>query len=201
MLTTRRLCIFTVEKLKIQFSVRRNDNCIHPGSVRPVLHNWTMILSGFQLCFVVFLASFPCARAEGSSHESQYNGNGTLKDSNGFSNHTRCSWNCTVLYSNLTEQRRTAFAQNRLIAFGYLKMMDEKCVKQTSRNSIGSDIEFFKVLLLANNKLSSFDQAMQISTDLIRMCPHSKELIKGAVSWEIDGRYHDFWPKFPKFKL
>ena len=26
-------------------------------------------------------------------------------------------------------------------------------------------------------------------------------LLKGAVSWEIDGRYHDFWPKFTKFKL
>ena len=28
-----------------------------------------------------------------------------------------------------------------------------------------------------------------------------KVLLKGAVSWEIDGRYHDFWPKFTKFKL
>ena len=26
-------------------------------------------------------------------------------------------------------------------------------------------------------------------------------LFKGAVSWEIDGRYHDIWPKFTNFKL
>ena len=25
--------------------------------------------------------------------------------------------------------------------------------------------------------------------------------IEGAVSWEINGRYHGFWPKFTKFKL
>ena len=121
-----------------------------------------------QLCFAVFLASFPCTRAEGSTHESQYNGNSPEEDDIGTSssNHTTwstCSWNCTVIHSDFPDQRKTIFAKNRLIKLvvEYQKKVNEKCVKHTSRTSRGNFTEYFKVWLPANNKLSSFDNVLQ----------------------------------------
>ena len=118
--------------------------------------------SATQLCVVVFLASFPCTRAEGSTRESQYSGN-TLDDDNGSSNHTTCSWNCTVIHSDFSKQRKTALVKNRLIKLvvEYEKKVNEKCVKRSSRTSSGNATEYFKVWLPANNKLSSFDNVIQ----------------------------------------
>ena len=119
-----------------------------------------------QLCFAVLLASFPCTYAitEGSTRESQYNGN-TLEDDNGSSssNQTTCSWYCTVIHSDFPDQRETTFVKNRLIKLvvEYEKKVNEKCVKHSSRTSSGNATEYFKVWLPTNNKLSSFDNAIQ----------------------------------------
>ena len=123
--------------------------------------------SATQLFFAVFLASFPCTRAEGSTRESQYNGN-TLEDDNGSSssNHTTwstCSWNCSVIHSDFPDQRKKAFVKNRLIKLvvEYQKTVNEKCVKHTFRTSSGNATKYFKVWLPANNKLSTFDNLIQ----------------------------------------
>ena len=116
------------------------------------------MFSAFQLClpcFAVFLTSFPCTRVEGLS-QSQYNGNG-------FNNHTRCSWSCTVIHSDFLEQRKTALVKNRLIKLDieYEKKVNEKCVRHTSRAASGNVTEYFNVWLPPNNKLSSFDNVIQ----------------------------------------
>ena len=132
-----------------------------------------------QLCFAVFLASFPCTRAEGSTRK--YNGN-ILDDDNGSGNHTTCSWNCTVIHSDLSEQRKTTFVKNRLIKLivEYQKTVNEKCVKHTSRNSSGNTTEYFKVWLPANNKLSSFDNVLQSLLNW-GFSPHTEERFKVKV--------------------
>ena len=42
---------------------------------------------------------------------------------------------------------------------------------------------------------------MMMIVIFMKMMMMKMSYLKGAVSWEIDGRYHDFWPKFTKFKL
>ena len=116
--------------------------------------------SATQLCFAFFLASFTCTRAEGSTRE--YNGN-TLRDDNGSSNQTTCSWNCTVIHSDFPDQRKTTFVKNRLIKLvvEYEKKVNQKCAKRSSRTSSENATEYLKVWLPANNKLSSFDNVIQ----------------------------------------
>ena len=134
-----------------------------------------------QLCFAVFLASFTCTRAEGSTRESQYNGN-TLDDDNSSSNHTTCSWNCTVIHSDFPDQKNTTFVKSRLIKLvvEYQKTVNKKCVKHTSRNSSGNATEYFNVWLPANNKLSSFANVMQSLLNW-GFFPHTEERFKVKV--------------------
>ena len=111
--------------------------------------------SATQLCFAVFLASFPCTRAEGSTLESQYNGN-TLEDNHGSSSSilSICSWDCTVIHSDFPDRLIKLVVE-------YEKKINEKCVKRSSRTSSGNATDYIKEWLPANNKLSSFDNVIQ----------------------------------------
>ncbi|KAJ7390671.1 hypothetical protein OS493_023383 [Desmophyllum pertusum] len=116
-----------------------------------------MLSADSQLCFVVFLAAFCHARAE-VNHE-------TLVSSHnhGFGIKTRCSWNCTVIKSDLTEEMKTTIANRKLIRLvvKYEKKVDDKCVNQTSHNLT----EHWQIWL--SNNVSSFVNVMESLSNLI----------------------------------
>ena len=125
------------------------------------------------LCFaVLILAAFSCTQAKSPS---QYNHN---RDDEGFRNNTRCSWNCTVIYSDFAVKRSTDFAVNRIIRLvvNYKTKVDEKCVNHASRISSKNGIEVFKLWLPEKNKLSIIAHEIKRSLDLIfQSISHSAE--------------------------
>ena len=132
--------------------------------------NLMMMLPAFQFaCFAVFIASFSCVKAEVLS-QSQYNGINPLKDDNGFSNHTGCVCSCSVVISDFLEGRKTAFVKGILIKLHikYDIMVDEKCLKRTSLSSSGNAIGCFEVWQPEDtDKIFAFEQAMQVSTNIL----------------------------------
>ena len=155
--------VLTRHKCYQAIKARPNLNLSHSRSVTRPLQSALRMLSAFQLCFAVFVATFRYAQTEVSSH---YN---ALK----VGNNTICSWNCTIIDSDFLAQRKTVFAApNRLIklAVKYQKKVDKKCVNQTSLgNSSGNaTLEHWQVWLPANNKPSSFAHVMERLSNLIR---------------------------------
>jgi len=65
------------------------------------------------------------------------------KPVDGLNDETRCSWNCTVVDSEFSEEMKTTIAKKKMIGLvvKYEKRVTEKCVNQTSRNSSGNITE------------------------------------------------------------
>ena len=70
-------------------------------------------------------------------------------------------------------------------------------VKPTTVSQLGESGFFSKNCLLIPFDLFAEGQIFRLKCD-IRL---ASTFVEGAVSWQIDGRYQDFWPKFTKFKL
>ena len=123
-----------------------------------------MLSADSQLCFAVFLAAFCQTQAE-VNHKtlvSSHNYDKTLLN-HGFGNETRCSWNCTVITSDRTEEMKTSIANRKLIRLvvKYEKKVDDKCVNQTSHNFT----EHWQISL--PNNFSSFTNEMEKLSSLI----------------------------------
>ena len=103
-----------------------------------------MLLAYSEVCFAVLLAVFCHAQALAPSHD-----NNNLP-SHGFGNETRCSWNCTAVESDLTEEMKIAVDSKETLiqlVVKYEKKVDDKCVNQTSRNSSAIATEHLQILL------------------------------------------------------
>ena len=114
------------------------------------------MLSAAPHCFVVLLA---VQLVQGSPQHS-----GTEEEhsiSEGFSNHTTCSWNCRVTESDFTKQCDPVFTKKRLITFNVLYDLEvnKKCFNQTSYKSLFTDN--FNVSTPANITLSSFSRGIK----------------------------------------
>ena len=123
-----------------------------------------MLSADSQLCFAVLLAALCHIQVDGS-HK-------TLvslrhRDNHGFGNGTQCSWNCTVIESDLSEEMKTTIAKNRLIRLvvQFEKKVDDKCVSRTSRNSSGNATEHWQIWLAS--KQPTFAKAMESLANLI----------------------------------
>ena len=127
------------------------------------------MLSASQISFALFvLASFGHAQTGvNNSVVSFHHQNTPTAISQGFGTETRCSWNCTVVDSDLTEELKTIIAKRRLIrlAVKFEKKMDDKCVNQTSRNSSGNATEHWQIWL--SNNVSSVANVMETLSNLI----------------------------------
>ncbi len=129
-----------------------------------------MLSTYSQVCFAVLLAVFCHAEALARSHH-----NNTLVN-HGFGNKTRCSWNCTVIESDLTEEIKVTVAMGKLIQLvvNYENKVDDKCVNQTSRNSSGNATEQWQIWL-ANKQLSFFSKIMKSLENLMLDTDLNKE--------------------------
>lgn len=91
------------------------------------------MLSAAPHCFVVLLA------VQLVQSSSQHNGiDEEHSVGEGFSNHTTCSWNCSVTESDFTKQCDPVFTKKRLITFNvrYDLKVNKKCLNQTSYKSL-----------------------------------------------------------------
>ena len=112
-----------------------------------------------QVCFALLLAVFCHAQALARSHHSN------IRENHGISNETRCTWNCTVIQSDLTEEMKNTIAAGKLIQLvvKYENKVDDKCMNQTSRNSSGNATEHWQIWL-ANQPRSAFAKVMAMES-------------------------------------
>ena len=123
------------------------------------------MLSAAPHCFVVLLA------VQLVQSSSQHNGiDGEYSVGEGFSNHTKCSWNCRVTESNFTKQCDPVFTKKRIITFNvhYDLEVNKKCLNQTSYKSCHYITDNFNVWTPANITVSSFSRG-----------------IKGVLTWSV----------------
>lgn len=116
------------------------------------------MLSAASLCFMVLLAM---QLVQSSPHH-----NGTEEEHSvgeGFSNHTRCSWNCRVTESDFTKQCDPVFTKKRLIKFNvqYDLEVNKECLDETSYKTLDYFTDNFTVWTPANVTLSSFSRGIQ----------------------------------------
>ena len=90
------------------------------------------------------------------------------KPVDGLNDETRCSWNCTVLDSDFSEEMTTTIAKKKMIPLvvKYEKRVTEECVNQTSRNSSGNITEHW-IIWLANRQPSVFTKALESVINLM----------------------------------
>ena len=136
-----------------------------------------MLSAYSQVCFAVLIAVFCHAQALNRSHH-----NNTLAN-NGISSDIQCSWNCTVIESDLTEEMKNTIAAGKLIQLvvKYENKVDDKCVNQTSRNSSGNATEHWQIWL-ANEQRSTLAKAMESWENLMFCADLNEERkeIRGA---------------------
>ena len=134
-----------------------------------------------QLRFAAVLLAFCHARA-GENYKtlvSSHNHNNTLANHVfGNENEKRCSWNCSIIESDLTEEMKITVAKKKMIRLvvKYKKKVDDKCENQVSRNSSGNVTEHW-LIWLANRKLSTFTKALEGLTNMM-FYTHSNEEYK-----------------------
>ena len=90
------------------------------------------------------------------------------KPVDGLIDETRCSWNCTVLDSEFSEEMKTTIAKKNMIRLvvKYEKRVTERCVNQTSRNSSGNITEHWQIWL-PGKQLSVFTKALESAANLL----------------------------------
>ena len=115
-----------------------------------------MLSAYCQVCFAALLAVFCHAQTLARSHHNN------IHENHGFGNETRCSWNCTVTESDLTEEMKITLVRGKLIQLivKYENKIDDKCMNRTSRNSSGNATEHWRIWL-ANRQSSAFAKAME----------------------------------------
>ena len=81
---------------------------------------------------------------------------------------TRCSWNCTVMDFEFSDEMKTTIAKKNMIRLvvKYEKRVTERCVNQTSRNSSGNITEHWQIWL-PRKKLSVFTKALASAANLM----------------------------------
>ncbi|KAL9964353.1 hypothetical protein ACROYT_G027984 [Oculina patagonica] len=120
-----------------------------------------MLPASYQIWFAVFLAAVHCSTQAEVIHRN-FTSHGVAD------NETRCSWNCTVIDSDLTEKMKITMTNRRFIRLivKYKKEVSNRCVNKTSRNSSGNAIEHWQIWL-SNNNLSDNGMKTFLSTNLI----------------------------------
>ena len=120
-----------------------------------------MLLANSSLSLAVLLAVLCQAQAlEPPLHNN--------KPVDGLNDETRCSWNCTVLDSEFSEEMKTAIAKKKMIRLvvKYEKRVTERCVNQTSCNSSGNITEHWQIWL-PGKQLSVFTKALESVAKLL----------------------------------
>lgn len=138
------------------------------------------MLSAAPHCFVVLLA------VQLVQSSSQHNGiDEEHSVGEGFSNHTTCSWNCSVTESDFTKQCDPVFTKKRLITFNvrYDLKVNKKCLNQTSYKSLFTDN--FNIWTPANITLSSFSRGIKgVWTLVWNVSCYEEGQIKGFCHFE-----------------
>ena len=142
--------------------------------------NLLRMLSAAPHCFVVSLA------VQLVQSSSQHNGiDEEHSVGEGFSNHTTCSWNCSVTESDFTKQCDPVFTKKRLITFNvrYDLKVNKKCLNQTSYKSLFTDN--FNIWTPANITLSSFSRGIKgVWTLVWNVSCYEEGQIKGFCHFE-----------------
>ncbi|XP_068709796.1 uncharacterized protein [Montipora foliosa] len=117
-----------------------------------------------QSACVFFLAALCLARAQNSSRRLDE----TLADRADVDYVTKCSWNCTIAESDLTDEIKSTIVTNGVIRFEvrYEKKIGEKCINETSGNPSKNVTENWQIWL-ANNKLNFVAYVLESWTKLI----------------------------------
>ena len=115
-----------------------------------------------QSACVFFLAALCLARAQNSSRRLDE----TLADRADVDYVTKCSWNCTIAESDLTDEIKSTIVTNGVIRFEvrYEKKIGEKCINQTSGNPSENVTENWQIWLVNNHrqpKLASLQTAVE----------------------------------------
>ena len=81
---------------------------------------------------------------------------------------TPCSWYCTVMDFEFSEEMKTTIAKKKMIRLvvKYEKRVTERCVNQTSRDSSGNITEHWQIWL-PRKKLSVFTRALASAANLM----------------------------------
>jgi len=132
-----------------------------------------MLSANSLLSLAVLLAVLCYAQ----SLEPSLHNNKSLHD---LSDETRCSWNCTVLDSDFSEEMKTTFAKKKVVPLvvKYETRVTEKCENQTSRISSGNITEHWQIWLLSK-QVSVFAKALESVANLMFFTDsngHSEEI-------------------------
>ena len=91
------------------------------------------------------------------------------KSPHDFNDGTRCSWNCTVLDSDFSDEMKTTIAKKKTVRLAVkyeMKNATEKCEKQTSRISSGNITEHWQIWL-PSKQHSVFAKALERVANLM----------------------------------
>ena len=151
-------------KLNVLSSFVSSDSSI---SFAPVAIYKRMLSAYSRVIFAVLLAVFCHAQASAPSHHDNKLAS--------FDNETRCSWKCTAIESNLTEDVKNTIAKGGLIhlVVKYENKVDDKCLNQTTRNSSGNATEHFQIWMA--NKQRSTSVKVFASLENLMFCDDSNE--------------------------
>jgi len=90
------------------------------------------------------------------------------KSSRDINDGTRCSWNCSVLDSDFSEEMKTTFAKKKVVPLvvKYETRVTEKCENHTSRISSGNITEHWQIWL-PSKQVSVFAKALESVANLM----------------------------------
>ena len=132
------------------------------GSSRPVSVTFLRMLSANSWPSLAVLLIVFCHT---QSLEPPLHNNKSL---HGINDGSRCSWNCTVLDSDFSEEIKTTIAKKKMVPLvvKYEKRVTEKCENQTFRNSSGNITEHWQ-MSLQSKQHSVFEEALESVANLM----------------------------------
>ena len=138
-----------------------------------VVQSMRMLSANSCLSLAVLLAVF----CHALSLEPSFHNN---KSPHGINDRTRCSWNCTVLDSDFSEEMKTIIAKKKVIPLvvKYEIRVTEQCENQTSRISSGNITEHLQIWL-PSKQVSVFAKALKSVANLMFFTDsngHSEEI-------------------------